>query len=63
MLRNKYLTLYSASLFEQNKLSAENADCHDWNTVQMLLQAPSLTRLFKTNIYSVYIHLFIQFEV
>ena len=33
MLCNKYMTLYDASLFEQNKLFAEIVDCHDWNTV------------------------------
>ena len=33
MLYNKYMTLYNANLFEQNKLFAETADCLDWNTV------------------------------
>ena len=37
MLCYKYMTLYYASLFEQNKLFAETADCLDWNNVKNVI--------------------------
>ena len=33
MLYNKYVTLYNTTQFWRNKLFAENAERHDWNTV------------------------------
>ena len=37
MLCNKYMTLYNATQFWWNKIFAENAAGHDWNTVHNVI--------------------------
>ena len=57
MLCNKHMTLYNITQFWRNKLFAENAECHDWNTLYNVIASDNVNHNIQNNLYSVYSHL------
>ena len=44
MLCAKYMTLYNATQFYRNKIFANYADCHDWQTVYNIIASDIINR-------------------
>ena len=45
------MTLCNTTHFYRNKIFAENADSHNWNTAHKII-ASEIIMIFKTNFYS-----------
>ena len=55
------MTLCNINHFYRNKIFAENADCHNWNTAHNIIASKIINYDFQNQLYSAYIHLYDQF--